>query len=262
MFNILYQNDHVLITQTHAGEQFNQWGDELYGEFNMGLHVGDDSERVLNNRMALLTAVSQLTDGKIHQIHWLNQIHSEKVVSASLGIVPSDADALITDKSGVGLSIMTADCAPIALFDDDCHQIACIHAGWQGLTKGIIKNTFDEFRHKNIKAVMGACISQANYEITKTLANDIVQSVTEKHLVDLSFDELYQAIVIDKAHDKCLMDIVQLAKLQLAHLNIELVHNDIACSYDEPSLYSYRQQTHASKSATGRMATMIVKLSV
>ncbi|AWY20202.1 polyphenol oxidase family protein [Moraxella bovis] len=265
MFDILHQNNHVLIIQTHAGE-FDKWGDDLYGSFNVGLHVGDDSEQVLANRMTLLDKLNKLTNDKINQIHWLNQIHSDIVAHAGCAISPQDADAFITDKAGVGLSIMTADCVPIALFNDDCvdnenSQIACIHAGWQGLTKGIIKNTYQKFTNKtNIKAVIGACISHDNYEINKTLAHDIISQVSDKTLVALTVDELYQQIITDKDDDKCLVDIVKLTKLQLSYLNITVINDTVPCSYANLKYYSYRQQTHAKKSATGRMATVIVKL--
>lgn len=264
MFEILYQDAHTLVIQTHAG-QFDKWGDDVYGQFNTGLHVLDDPKRVLTNRMNLLGRLYELTDGKAHQIAWLSQIHSDKVVVADIGMTPTEADALITDKAGVGLSIMTADCVPIALFNEASGgQIACVHAGWQGLAKGIIKNTADQFHNKNIKAAIGACISQKNYEINTTLAHNIVNDVIEKNLVDLTFDELYRLIIEDKVGGdgiKCLIDIVKLTHLQLEHLNISVVSDNVPCSYDAPNLYSYRQQTHAKKTATGRMAMVVVKLS-
>lgn len=263
MFSILYQNHHTLIVQTHAGH-FDKWGEDLYGQYNMGMHVGDEGERVLMNRANLLGQLNELTHHRIQEIHWLNQIHSDVVVCLDDDLKLHNADALMTAKKGVALSIMTADCVPIALFNEaDGGQIACIHAGWQGLVKGIIKNTANQFHDKNIKAVIGACISQKNYEIDMALARNIVNGVIEKNLVDLTFDELYQAIIEEKVggydHQKCLIDIVKLTRLQLAHLNIEVVNDDVPCSYDMPNLYSYRQQTHAQKRATGRMATLIAR---
>lgn len=259
MFEVLYQSNQILVIQTHAGE-FDKWSDDIYGQFNMGMHVGDNSERVLINRANLLTALNELTHHQITQIHWLGQIHGDEVICADdVCIAPKNGDALLTDKKGVALSIMTADCVPIALFDDMGEQIACIHAGWQGLVKGIIKNTANQFHHKNIKAVIGACISQANYEIDKMLANNIVNGVIEKNLVNLTFDELYQTIIIDKDNDKCSIDIVKLTQLQLAHLNITVMNDKVPCSYATPNLYSYRQQTHAKKHATGRMALVVAR---
>ena len=263
MFDILYQNDHILIIQTHAG-QFDKWGDDLYGSFNMGRHVGDDGEQVLMKRMALMDELNHMTGGQIHEICWLNQIHSDIVVHPAFAMSPQDADALISDEMGVGLSIMTADCVPIALFNHANHhdaQIACIHAGWQGLTQGIIENTHEKFYDKhNMKAVIGACIDHINYELDKTLAHDIITQVVDKKLVALRYDELYQNIITDKDDDKCLIDIVKLTKLQLSHLNITVINDTVPCSYANPKYYSYRQQIHAKKSATGRMATVIVKL--
>lgn len=275
MFEILYQDNHTLIVQTHAGV-FDKWGDDVYGQFNVALHVGDDRQRVLNNRALLLKHLNNLTQNNIQRIHWLNQVHGDKVADTRQGhFMPMDADALISDECGAALSIMTADCVPIALFggkpdEPDNHttshqpQIACIHAGWQGLTKGIIKKVVQKFHHKDIKALIGACISQKNYEIDKTLAHTIITNVIEQALVGLTFDELYQAIIVDKSEDKCLIDIVKLTKLQLAHLNVRVLNDDapnddVPCSYDVPNLYSYRQQTHANKKATGRMAMVVVQ---
>lgn len=257
MFDILYQDSNVLIIQTHAG-QFDKWGDDVYGQFNVALHVGDDPHHVLQNRMALLEKLCKLTCHRISQIHWLNQIHSAIVIPTSPNILPPDGDALISDKSGVGLGIMTADCVPIALFNDD--QIACIHAGWQGLTQGIIKATHDKFRHQDIKALIGACISQDNYEVTQSLAQTIVQSIIDKRLVSLGFDELYRAVVSERSDQKCKLNVVKLARLQLEHLGITVINETVPCSYEMPHLYSYRQQTHAKKSATGRMAMVMIKL--
>ena len=110
-----------------------------------------------------------------------------------------------------------------------------------------------------MKAVIGACIGHINYEIDKTLAHDIITQVVDKKLVALRYDELYQQIITDKG-DKCLMDIVKLTQLQLVYLNIALINDNPPCSYANPKYYSYRQQIHAKKSATGRMATVIVKL--
>lgn len=267
MFHVLYQDEQVLIIQTHAGE-FDKWGDDLYGMFNMGLHVADEPNHVLNNRLNLLKQLNEMTGGKVHQLSWLNQTHSATVVHADVAMTCQDADALISDECGVGLSIMTADCVPIALFGQSKQghqQIACVHAGWQGLTKGIIANTCHQFRHGSVKAVVGACISQANYEMDNALAGQIIKSVTDKRLVQLSFDELYRAIVLKKEDseqvEKCFFDVVKLTKLQLAHLSVALMNEDVPCSYDTPNFYSYRQQTHAHKPHTGRMATVIVQLS-
>lgn len=258
---ILYQNDNVLVVQTQAGHFDKFAKDDIYGEFNMGLHVGDCPKRVLSNRAKLLSALNRLSDDKVQSIHWLNQVHSDIVLDiddSQASTTPQTADALMTCQSGQALAIMTADCVPIAVFGGGV--VACIHAGWQGLTNGIIQRTLDNFPvNTSLTAVMGACISQVNYEIDKTLARRIVDQVQLHHLVDMTGSELYQAIIQDKENDKCLIDIVKLAKLQLEKSSVAVMIDDVPCSYAAANLYSYRAQTHAKKSATGRMATVIVQ---
>ena len=53
---------------------------------------------------------------------------------------------MITKMNGVALSVVTADCVPIILYDIKNEIVACVHAGWKGAFSGIIKNTITEFR--------------------------------------------------------------------------------------------------------------------
>lgn len=254
MLTVLYQDDDVFVAQTRAGE-FDKWGADLYGQNNMGLHVGDNPACVLANRANLLKMLDNFV--KTNAIFWLNQIHSDDVVCAKPIANPPNADALWTDEVGVALSVMTADCVPIVLFDGQ--KIACIHAGWQGLTKGIIGKAVLQFANTP-KAVVGACISGQNYQISTELAGRIVESVVGCGEVLQSEDELYQAIIRpDDDQEKCWIDIVKLTEYQLASRGIVMVGEYPQCTYKEQDLYSYRQQTHANKSATGRMAMIVVK---
>lgn len=263
---ILYQDAHTIVAQTQAGHFDKFASDDIYGQFNMGLHVNDDNKKVLINRAKLLQflndtiAQSQNRHQCIKSVHWLNQIHSNIAVDADkLHLSASSADALISTKAGVGLSIMTADCVPIALFGQD--GIACIHAGHQGLSSGVIANTVKELGAKNpLQAVIGACISQQNYEVSCQLAIQITRKVCDDSLVALTFDELYQQIVKPSiTADKCLLDVAKLARLQLAQFNIKVLNDDVPCSYANANLYSYRAQTHANKMATGRMAMVVAR---
>ena len=79
-------------------------------------------------------------------------------------------DALITNQKQIPLGVLTADCAPILLYDNNKKIIAAIHAGWKGALKGIVQNVV-KFMHKkgclskSITAVIGPCISIKNYEV-------------------------------------------------------------------------------------------------
>ncbi len=263
---VLYQDDSVLVVQTRAGA-FDKFDDtDLYGEFNLGLHVNDNPKSVLQRRAMLLDAISAYAS--IENIHWLNQIHGDTVLDVDTDM-PSlqavSADALITKSSNQALAIMTADCVPVAIFgqgQDD--GIACIHAGWQGLVNGIIAKSHAKLSAKNTamqkpKAIISACISQGSYQITDALAKRICDEVTTHSLVDMTASDLHDTIIIPSDDGKVNIDIVKLARLELEHLGIEVVNESVPCSYLEPTLYSYRAQTHAGKSATGRMALLIAK---
>ena len=260
---VLYQDDSVLVVQTRAGA-FDKFDDtDLYGEFNLGLHVNDNPKSVLQRRAMLLDAISAYAS--IEDIHWLNQIHGDTVLDIDTD-TPSlqavSADALITKSPNQALAIMTADCVPVAIFGQDVDDgIACIHAGWQGLVNGIIAKSYAKLGAISTpKTIIGACISQGAYQIDEALAKRICDEVTAQSLVDMTASDLYDAIIIPSEDaGKVNIDIVKLARLELEHLGIEVVNESVPCSYLEPTLYSYRAQTHAGKSATGRMALLIAK---
>lgn len=259
---ILYQDDAILVVQTHAGAFDKTNLDDLYGAFNLGLHVNDNPQQVLANRAKLLSAIQAITPADA--IYWLNQVHGDvvhDVDDATLGLVADAADALMTNRSGVGLSIMTADCVPIAMFDRQGGGIACIHAGWQGLTNGIIAKTVQRLHtnRSSLSAVIGACISREAYEIDRALADKICQTVVSSSLVAMDYHSLFDTIIMPSGDDKVHIDLTTLTKLQLAHQGVNIVDTPILCSYQTASLYSYRAQTHAGKSATGRMAMTIIK---
>lgn len=276
---ILHHTPRILVVQTVAGVFDKFADDDIYGDFNLGLHVGDDASVVLANRAKLLRSLQNF--GQVDGIFWLNQTHSDVVWyldnESGHSLSAPNADALLTKTAGQALAIMTADCVPVAIFSDtdlnaDLNSdeqadvpIACIHAGWQGLTNGIIAHTLQKMRqtHPNasFSAVIGAHIQQPSYEITRTLGQDIVRQVCQKQLTTLDENDLTSAIIADgETADKCLIDLHQLTRLELQKLDVNVVNEQVPCTYQDARFYSYRAQTHAKKPATGRMATVVVRL--
>lgn len=157
---ILHRTPRVLVAQTTTGD-FDKFGCDLYGQFNVGLHVGDSPINALQNRAKLLKMLSEL--GQVDVIHWLNQVHSDNVVDIdqSSSMNAHTADALITKCRGQALAIMTADCVPVAIFDDANADasVACIHAGWQGLTNSIIAKALSKCVHRiHLPAIMRSSV--------------------------------------------------------------------------------------------------------
>lgn len=227
---LIAQRDDVSIFQTAAitkttdnddGKAFTvssqqlQKGQASYGDFNLGLHVNDVSLPVLTNRMRLLSAVNEQLSAQhlslqqpfIDNLHWVNQVHGKQVYdvdnstdnvrhNVKLDMRPVDADAMISRQAGTALAIMTADCVPIVLYQPATQQIAAIHAGWQGLSCGVIKATIERFDSSvPIIAWIGACISQANYEVGRQVLEKLVAGCTDNQLLDSAtlndFDDLF-----------------------------------------------------------------------
>lgn len=262
MLNILLKTDNLLIAQSYAyGEHYAKDKND-YG-FNLALHVNDNAERVLKNRATFLTLLNKQSNNSIKTLLWLNQIHGNDVyqVGDTLPIAPPNADAMMTDKAGVGLCIMTADCVPIVLFVKDeqgnIGQIANIHAGWQGLVKGIVVDAYQKFAKKMpIYAYVGVCISGGCYEIPVAMANDILNKCQAQF--NLSADDIKATMTI-KNDEKVLFSVGELAKLQLQSLGVTVLNDKIECTY-MGNYFSHRKATHENKANTGRMAMVVVKL--
>ena len=117
----------------------NGYSKDLYLSLNCGLGSSDKKENILKN----LNLVSRKIGCKDEALITLNQIHSNKVVyfeNENSIKNKLDGDAIVTKIANVAISILTADCAPILLYDHSKKIIGCIHSGWRGALNGVIKN--------------------------------------------------------------------------------------------------------------------------
>lgn len=249
MLTILWQTKHIIIAQTTAGlahlPKANDYG------FNVGLHVGDDASTVLQHRATLLTALQPYG---VTELAWVNQVHGNHVASYNQpSLLLTDADSLVSDKAQAGLCIMTADCVPIALFTGDGQKIACIHAGHQGLSNGVIAHTVAKMPKVHLSAYIGACISGAHYEIPETLATSIVKACVDGNLNDAT---IHQAIS-PQGDGKVLLDVALIARQQLQKLGVAVLNEQVACTY-RGDYHSYRRAFHH-KDCAGRMAMVIAR---
>ena len=128
--------------------------------------MGDDPDAVATNRERL--ARGERLASPLRWA-WLNQVHGTTVVAVDdvpgPGWIPPEADAAVTNLSGVALVVLTADCAPVAIADDVA--IGVIHAGWQGLLAGVVPAAVAALRaigRGPVRAAIGPCIRPAHYE--------------------------------------------------------------------------------------------------
>jgi YfiH family protein len=129
----------ALITTRHGGVS-----DGPYASLNLGLHVGDEPDRVLVNRRRAAAAVgldrSDLvfaTQAHGRGVAVVDTVHRGRG-SLALEDAVADVDALVTATPGLGLVAMVADCVPLVLYEPVAHVVACVHAGWRGTVARVV----------------------------------------------------------------------------------------------------------------------------
>lgn len=140
----------------------------LVAGLNTGLGSGDDPAAVAENRARAAGAVLAGAD-----LVGLYQIHSPCCVTVQEPWTDDqrpEADAMVTDRRGLLLSILTADCAPVLLADRDAGVIGAAHAGWKGALGGVTDATLEAMEalgavRGRIIAAIGPCIAQPSYEV-------------------------------------------------------------------------------------------------
>ena len=172
----------------------------------------------------------------------LNQSHSN--ISIELPSDDRDADASYTTHNKVVCSIRTADCMPLLITDEEGSFVAAIHAGWRGLTSGIIENTFKKINAKGkIIVWIGPHISQEFFEVGAEVRNIFLEN-----------DPASAEAFTNDANGKYFLSMLTAAKLKLLRLGVEKIYNTKNfCTYKNANnYYSYRRD--ASKE---RMTSLI-----
>ena len=191
----------------------------IYKSLNCGLGSDDRIENVRKN----IEIVCKKIGCNKNYLILLNQIHSNIVHEVKK--IPKKklkGDALITNKKGVALGILTADCAPVFIYDPNNNLIGALHVGWRGAYKQIISKILKEFKSRGSKfkdliAVIGPCISKKNYEVKKGFFNKFIS--TEK------FNKKFFNYKNDKIFFS-LNDYIKQSFLNLGVKNIEIIKKD------------------------------------
>jgi YfiH family protein len=141
----------------------------IHAGLNVGLGSDDDAEAVQANRR--LAAEAVLPGGTLVTLY---QIHSADAVTV-LGPIDGrpEGDALVTDRPGLALGILTADCAPVLLADRTAGVVGAAHAGWKGAIGGVTDAAITAMealgaRRDRIAAAIGPCIARASYEVDES----------------------------------------------------------------------------------------------
>ncbi len=223
----------------------------IYKSLNCGPGSKDDKTNVIKN----LRIVKKKINRNSKNIFLLHQIHSNKFVfinKYSKYLKRKKADAVITDIPRLPIAILTADCAPILIYDKQKKMIAAIHAGWKGAYKGIISKVINFMikkgcKKKNIFAVIGPCIAQKNYNVkenfkTKFLKKDKRNKVFFKKRKNLIYFDLSKYIILQ----------LKLMKItNLDRINIDTFPK-------KNNFFSARRSLHSNHDDYGRNISLIM----
>lgn len=222
----------------------------IYKSLNTSLGSADLGQHVVENRRRVAAA---LAPGQAPLVT-AHQIHSDEVItvhSPFSGPRPQ-ADALVTNVTGIALGVLTADCGPVLFADAKAHVIAAAHAGWRGALAGILENTVAAMQmlgakpHQTI-AVLGPCIGPRHYEVGKELRAEFLAAdkANTRYFVPSSRNgHFYFNLWLFIA------DRLQKTGVKAATMNI--------CTYADSRFFSYRRSMHNHAPDYGRQISAIV----
>ena len=147
------------------------------------LNCGPGSKDLQSNIKKNLEIVKKKINKTSRNIFLLHQIHSNKFVyidSKYRSKIKPKGDAIITNQKNVPIAVLTADCVPVLICDNEKKIIAAIHAGWKGAYKGIISKVINFMIKKgckieNINAAIGPSISVKNYEVQEDFKKKFIK---------------------------------------------------------------------------------------
>ena len=162
----------------------------IYKSLNCGPGSNDKQSSVKKN----LQKVRKKISIKAKNICLVNQFHSNKFVYIDETYKKKKkpkADAIITNQKFLPIAVLTADCAPILIYDDKIKMVAAIHAGWKGAFKGIINKVVNFMIKKgckteNMTAVIGPSISSKNYEVKEDFKKKFIKKDKKNSLFFIS----------------------------------------------------------------------------
>ena len=230
--------------------RLNGFSKKEFNSLNCSVSNGDNRKLVLKNREVALKKL-KLSKKKLI-LH--NQTHSSKVIRNNKNNLNKkiNADGMITSLEDVALGILTADCAPIFIYDNKNKFICCLHSGWRGTLNNISKNAIKLFNKYNIKstnleAIIGPCLGVKKYEVDKIFERKFIKKNLE-----------YSKFFKNKNKTKSFFNLRGIIKYQLQQLGLKKIHNIDQDTYNNQSLFfSHRRSTHNGESLSGRLINII-----
>ena len=219
---------------------------EPYAGLNLGGHVGDDPADVLANRRALAADLGVHAD----QVLFMNQVHGAHVEvvhgpwpvdDVEPGTLPP-ADAMVTDRPGLVLGVLVADCVPVLLADPERGVVGVAHAGRPGLVAGVVPAVVTALRDlgaTGLVAAVGPSVCGRCYEVPEPMRAEVARVAPLSATVSWTGTPA--------------VDVAAGVVAQLTDLGVPLTWVP-GCTRESGRLYSYRRNQ-----VTGRFAGVVVR---
>ena len=208
---------------------------DQFAQTNFSLNVGEDSKLVQANRSRLAAQIGKpITFAKaIHSknIAWVDEKCSDEI---------AEVDGLITSSKNRAIATLSADCATVLIFALGVKIIANLHAGWKGMSDGILPKTIYELRAvgaREIKALIGPTICGDCYVVSEDRYREVKTKVPA-------------ACFINKQNEFTI-DVRAGLAWQLLNEKVSF-ENVLICPFEDENAYSFRRDHK-----TGRMASVI-----
>ena len=149
----------------------------IYKTLNCGKGSKDNKFNIKRN----LNYVKKKLGSQKNNISLLYQVHSSKFFFIKkFSKKRLIGDGLITNVKNLPIGILTADCAPVLIYDNKKNIIASVHVGWKGAYKNIIIKILKKIvklgsKKNDIIVAIGPCISQRNYEVGKEFKDRFIK---------------------------------------------------------------------------------------
>lgn len=225
----------------------------IYAGLNCGFGSNDEPTLVAENR----ARVARHLNSPAGLVLTLHQVHSAIAVIVEDHIPRLElpkADGVVTATPGLVIGALAADCAPILFADPQARIVGAAHAGWRGAVGGVIEATVAAMerlgaRRQNIRACVGPCISQKNYEVGADFEAELVAR-----------DSANTAFFARRGtNPKPHFDLPAFVAAQLHNAGLGTVERQTPCTYENESLFfSFRRTTHRREGDYGRQISAIV----
>jgi YfiH family protein len=212
-----------------------------YDSFNLGDHVGDDPADVAANR----SRVARELGVPDERLVWMNQVHGTEVavVDGPQAGPVAGTDAVVTATRGLVLCVLVADCVPVLLADSVTGVVAAVHAGREGVRRGVVPATLSAMaslgaRARHVSALLGPAVCGECYEVPAQMQADVAR--------------VTPAAAVRTRQGTAGLDLRAGIAETLRRAGIPEVVQDPRCTVEDPTLFSHRRE-----GVTGRQAGLV-----